>query len=267
MLPSTVFPPRVVRILASVRVPSGHGQDVDYEIVHALVRPGNDPNATRESILLRLASGETPLTDRPVEILAQDLPAVHAEWNRFVSSVLARRADSGDPAARAALQKLEKADEPEEQIVISASGGRFGPKGKAPDAPIFSAGPRKAAAPPPPQPAPEPAPSKPSFPEDIQVVAFPISSPPGADDLVRLAAAQPKQLVIVAPEPVAHRVRKFVEDMKRGVQGPPTTFTPVVLRRTLQGRPVVHKALRGQIAAGLARILGDMNSALWILPE
>ncbi|HXX92628.1 MAG TPA: hypothetical protein VEN81_03285, partial [Planctomycetota bacterium] len=125
-------PPTLVRVLASVRVPSGHGPDVDYELVHAVVASAEDPDTTHESVFLRLVSGDTPRNDLVAEVLAGDLPSVNAEWTRFVSDVLRRRARAGDSQAQAALDRDRRAALPPagaaegSPVIVSASGGRFG---------------------------------------------------------------------------------------------------------------------------------------------
>ena len=69
-------PLHVVRVLASVRIPSGHGPNVDYEIVEALVSSDPDGRITYESVFLRLVVGNTPVDNRIPEVLIKDLPAV-----------------------------------------------------------------------------------------------------------------------------------------------------------------------------------------------
>jgi hypothetical protein len=274
-----VTPPHVVRVLASVRVPSGHGPDVDYEIVHAIVSSGPDARVTHESVLLRLAVGPSAKNDRAAEVLVQDLPAVSAQWTRFVTDVLWRRAQAGDADAQAALEKLQKQAAPPPMygvpaaaapapIVISASGGRFGPKGANPDAaPIISMGSKKASAPASPPPAAAEEARRPVVPDQYQVIGFNLSAPPTADGLMRPIQAHPDQLIIVAPMAVARKAEDFVRELKAGsAKGRPTTFAPIVIRRR-DGGPVPHKKLRAELAGGIARMLGDPNSALWILPE
>ena len=270
-----ILPPRIVRLLASVRVPSSHGPDVDYEMVHAVVESPADPGATHESVFLRLASGETGRNDLAPEILAADLPALTAQWSRFVADVLWRRSEAGDAGARAALDRIQRpasppaaaAPEATEVPVISASGGRFGARAQGPAA--ISAGPRKA-----PAPAPEPAapvpeePKKPLLPDEIQVIGFNFSTPPTAEGLLSALQAQPRHLIVVAPAPIAQLAEDFIADLKSGaVRGQPTTFTPIIVRRSSPKGPVPHRKLRAELAAGIARLLGDLRSALWILPE
>jgi len=211
-------------------------------------------------------------------VLARDLPALHAEWTRFVTDVLWRRAESGDKEAEQALQRIKKEGAPPpaapaapaaphdaEDFHISASGGRFGVRTKM--GPEISAGPRKAVGAPPPAPAPE-EPKKPRLPDEIQVVGFTLSTPPSADGLLKLLQSQPKHLIVVAPAPVAKRAEDFIADLKSGaVKGAPTTFSPIVIRRGAAKGATQAKKLRGELAAGIARLLGDLNSALWILPE
>jgi hypothetical protein len=275
-------PPRIVRILASVRVPSGHGPDVDYEMVHALVAPPADPTTTHESVFLRLVAGDTTRNDLVAEILARDLPTVNTEWSRFVSDVLRRRAKAGDPEAQAAVEREQRMVAPRvpstpegPAVVVSASGGRFGARTKLSEpgpaeAPSgVSMGPKKAPgpAPIPEAPAPE-APKKPILPDEIQVIGFTLSAPPTAEGLLGTLQKQPRHLVVVAPSSVARLAEDFIRDLRSGaVRGQPTTFTPIIVRRTSPKGPVPNKKLRAELAASIARLLGDLNSALWILPE
>lgn len=275
-------PPRIVRVLASIRVPSGHGPDIDYEMVHAVVAPASDPTTTHESVFLRLVAGDAPRNDLVAEVLARDLPAVNAEWSRFVADVLRRRAQAGDPEAQAAIEREHKAAAPEgPQVVVSASGGRFGLRTKLAEslhqepapAPAVSMGPKKAPGPAPAPPVAPAAPAaeehkKPMLPDEIQVIGFNFSTPPTAEGLVSALQKQPRHLVVVAPAPVAKLAEDFIKDLKSGaVRGQPTTFTPIIVRRSSPKGPVPNKKLRAELAAGIARLLGDLNSALWILPE
>jgi hypothetical protein len=275
-------PPRIVRILASVRVPSGHGPDIDYEMVHAVVAPAANPATMHESVFLRLVAGDASRNDLVAEILARDLPAVHLEWTRFVSDVFRRRAQAGDPEAQAALEREQRTAAPRVSatpeappVIVSASGGRFGLRTKlsesarADAAPGVSMGPKKAPGPAPAPEAPAPdAPKKPILPDEIQVIGFTISTPPSAEGLLGTLQRQPRHLVVVAPSSVAKLAEDFIRDLRSGaVRGQPTTFTPIIVRRTSPKGPVPTKKLRAELAAGIARLLGNLNSALWILPE
>lgn len=323
-----MIPPHIVRVLASVRIPSGHGPDVDYELVHAIVSSGAGHKDQHESVLLRIVVGNAPKNDRSAEILVQDLPAVLAQWERFVTDVLWRRAEAGDTAARAALERIEKSNAPapiqyvappggaSSPIVISASGGRFGhqvapppaiPVKKekkvgetAPEAPIIpsvSSSPadaRKvfgqlmqesaptATVPETPRPSDSPfATPRPSasplggetrsrqfVPDRYQVIGFNLSSPPTADGLMRPLQAATDHLIVVAPMTVAKKAEDFIKELKAGtVRGRPKDFEPIVVRRSLPDGPIPSKKLRAELAGGIARLLGDPNSALWILPE
>jgi hypothetical protein len=245
-------------------------------MVHAIVGSDLEPAAHRESVILRMASVEGPRHDLPVEVLARDLPALNSQWMRFVSDVLWRRAESGDKEAELALQRIHKETPgspsvPQEMQgpVISASGGRFGPRIKA-SAPEISMGPRKAVSPPPPPATAAPAEEvkKPRIPEEIQVIGFNLSNPPNADGLLKVLQSQPNHLVVVAPAAVARRAEDFIADLKSGaISGAPTTFSPIVLRRASMKGATTSKKLRAELAAGIARLLGDLNSALWIMPE
>ncbi len=275
-------PPRIVRILASIRVPSGHGPDIDYEMIHAVVAPAGDPATTHESVFLRLIAGDAARNDLVAEVLAHDLPAVNAEWARFVADVVRRRAQAGDPEAQAAIEKEHKAaahvpatpDGP--AVIVSASGGRFGLRTKLAESlhqeAAVSMGPKKAPGPSPAEaalaaPAAEER-KKPLLPDDIQVIGFNFSTPPTAEGLLSMLQKQPRHLVVVAPSPVAKLAEDFIGDLKSGaVRGQPTTFTPIIVRRSSPKGPVPNKKLRAELAAGIARLLGDLNSALWILPE
>lgn len=267
-------PPRIVRILASVRIPSTHGPDLDYELIHAVIADPDGGGGTHESVLLRMASGEAARNDLAPEILTKDLPAVHAEWSRFLSDVLSRRAEAGDAEARAALDRLQKpaaarpAAAPEHpEFSISASGGRFGLRTKTSE-PMAPMGPRKGAAPPPPPAPPPDEPKKPKIPDEIQVIGFNLSAPPSADGLMKALEAQPRHLIVVAPAIVATRAEDFIRDLKSGaIHGAPTTFSPIVIRRTSTKGATAAKKLKAELAAGISRLLGDMNSALWIMPE
>ncbi len=267
------MPLRPVRVLASVRVPSSHGPDVDYEIVHVMVRAAT--GETREAVVLRLNVGDAPRDDLPPEILLEDLPAVHAQWTRFVTDVLCRRAEAGDRDAQAALEKVRRQGPPpaagpppaETPFIIAASGGRFGARDKAASASV-SPGPRKSAAPSAPPAPPAEEPRKPRVPDDCQVIGFNLSTPPTADGILRALQAQPESLVVVAPMAVAKKAEDFIRDLKSGAAwGNPTSFSPLVVRRGSSRNPVAVKKLRAELAGAIARMLGDPNSALWILPE
>lgn len=287
--------PRIVRVLASVRVPSSYGPDVEYEMVHAVIRPDPDSPATAETVILRFSGTEGMYRGGPAEILAQDLPAVHGQWTRFVFDVFARRAEAGDADAQAALERLQRPAVPGPAApdaapaapVISASGGRFGPRAKAPappppePVPVISAGPKKAPArlpeadAPPTVPfeqaafAPEkPGPAVPGIPEvpkDYQVIGFHLSTPPTAEGLLAHIAAHPHDLIVVAPAAVAAKAETYINEVKSGrVSGPPAAFSIVVVRHP---ENFSYKKLRAELASALLRMLGELNSAVWILPE
>jgi len=296
-----VIPPHVVRVLASARIPSSYGPDVDYELVHAVVSSGADHTVTHESVLIRLVVGNTAQNNRAAEVLVQDLPAVQAQWVRFVQDVLWRRAQGGDTEARAELDKMAAllrppapSTPPPASPAISASGGRYGRTDPtAPDIPIFKEK-KKGQAPPPEAPiipgvtaaglgqrkyfgkiidAPgpeEPAPereTKARTPDKYQVIAFSLSSPPTADGLMKTIQSLTDHLIVVAPMSHAERVEDFIKGMKGGtVKGRPTEFNPIVIRRTA-GEPVTNKKLRAEVAGGIARMLGDTGAVLWIMPE
>lgn len=283
---------RIVRILASVRIPSGHGPDLDYEIVHAMVASEGEGAAAHESVILRFAEGQEALNDVAPEILSSDLPALHAEWTRFVTDVLRRRAQAGDKDAQTAYEKMQRQTAPpsraaahgvvseESPVVISASGGRFGVRTKMTETPkpetaaIVSMGPRRASArvvelsgsgaPPPPPP---PEPPKPVIPSQVEIVDFGLSNPPTVEGLMRLLQAKPEHLIVVAPLAVAKRVEDFIRDTRSGaIKGRPTTFSPIVIHRGGKLSPAAQKKLQTEIAGGIPVLIGDMNSALWILP-
>jgi hypothetical protein len=65
---------------------------------------------------------------------------------------------------------------------------------------------------------------------------------------------------------IAGKVEEFVEALKSGkVKGRPTTFNPIVIRRE-HGGPTANKKMRADLAGGIARMLGDPSSVLWITP-
>jgi hypothetical protein len=277
-----VNPSQIVRTLASVRIPSSYGPEIDYEIVQAVVRSDADPHLTREAVLFRIVVGDQPRNDRAAEILVQDLPAVQAHWTRFVQDVLWRRAQAGDPGAQTALKTAPPppAPPPPEIPQISASGGRFGRStGEAPfipakkekkrSEPFISAGPRGKAlpAPPPYEEAAFEEPKVPVVPEHVEVIRFNLSSPPGADGLMKPIQAKPNHLLIVTPMALAPKVLEYVEAVRSGkAQGPPTEFTPIFVRRSASGS-VTNKKLRSQVAVGIAQMLGTLDRILWITAE
>jgi len=278
--------PRIVRILASVRLPSSYGPGVEYEMLHAVIRPDTESPATIETVVLRWSGEEGMYRGGAPEILMQDLPAVHAQWIRFVTDVLWRRAQAGDTTAQAALDKIEKHGAPaasEAQtapIVISASGGRFGPRAKMPaplppaPVPAVAAGPKKAAArpeepvakpaPPAAVPSAPPAPA-PRVPRHHQVIAFNLSTPPNAEGLLGHIAAHPQELIAVAPVSIASKVETYLHQLKSGkATGPPSSFSPIVVRYPTN---FSAKKLRAELATAVIRMLGEMNTSLWIIPE
>ncbi len=236
---------KILRVLASVRVPSRRG-GADYEITHAEIQRSGP---VEQVVFLR--QGEDGL------IAVEDLAAVHSEWARFVADVLRRHPELGslDPAPAGPA--------------IAASGGRHGVRGRmslpgeaGPEIQI-SMGPRRRIGP-----APDAAPAGPAAPESWHVLRFAISDPPSADEIVEAAKAHPRGLVVVAPAPVAARAEAFVSGLKNGSEsGLPTSFSALVIERRVSGRPVTHKQLRAELAGALIRISGDLNSVVWILPE
>jgi len=253
-------PSKVVRVLASVRIPSGHGPDVDYEIVQALVRVEPEGSAPQEAVLLRLVSADVPQSDRPAEILLQDLPAVQAQWTRFVQDVLWRHGQAPAPAAPAAPPVPG----------VSASGGRYGhATGEVPVIPMkkekrISGAP--AAAPHGFEEAAFDPPKKPAVPEECFVIGFNLSAPPTADAILRAIQDRPKHLVVVASMTVAPKVKEYLSDLKSGkALEEPGDFKQVVIRRAGISGPAVKK-FRAQVAGGLAEVVGSMNSVLWIMP-
>lgn len=240
-------PPQVIRVTASVRLPSGHGPDVDYEIVQAVVRSGPD---TKEAVFLRLVVGDVPQHDRVAEVLVQDLAAVQAQWTRFVQDVLWRRGE-GTPASPA----------------ISASGGRFG--NVATDVPVIPARKEKKRSEPPPaasfEEAAFEAPKKQEATDQNFVIGFNISAAPTADGLMQAIQARPKHLVVVAPMALVPKVQEYLKGLKEGTfQGDPEEFTPVPVRRS---SATTSKKLRAQVAGGIAQVIGNLNSVLWVTPE
>ncbi len=233
--------------MASVRLPSGHGPDVDYEIVQAVVRAGAD---TKEAVFLRLVVGDVPQHDRVAEVLVQDLAAVQAQWARFVQDVLWRRGE-GAPAAPA----------------ISASGGRFGQalsevpvipmkkekkRTEAPPAPVFEE-------------ATFEAPKKPEAADQNFVIGFNLSAAPTAEGLMQAIQARPKHLVVVAPMALVPKVQEYLKGIKAGtVQGDPEEFRPVPIHRAAA---TTSKKLRAQVAGGIAQVIGNLDAVLWVTPE
>ncbi len=299
-----MIPPNVVRVLASVRVPSSHGPEVDYELLHAIVNSGPNVKVTHEAILLRLVVGNTPQNSRAFEILMQDVPAVQAQWTRFVQDVLWRRAQAGDQSAQDALDKMNASVSHPAPVVyvtpgmsppmgspaISASGGRHGNDGGAvPFIPAKKEKQRSGEPAPPPQvplmPSMGPkrasdavqagmhrdesqfdAPKKSPVPDHYEVIGFSLAAPPTADGLLKTLQADHSELYVVAPMSIAPKVEEFVVALKEGrVKGRPTNFNPIVIRRDGTG-PVSLKKLRADIAGGIAQMLGETNSVLWILP-
>ena len=49
------------------------------------------------------------------------------------------------------------------------------------------------------------------------------------------------------------------------IHGRPTTFNPIVIHRA-GNEPDALRRLRAQVAGGIAHMLGDLGSALWIMP-
>jgi hypothetical protein len=271
--------PRIVRILASVRLASGRSPGHDYELVHAVVRSSPDSEETRESVLLRRVRDGSSLEEHALEIDVQDLAGFHSNWTRFLTDVLWRRAEAGDDDSHAALKKIQSSGAPapaappaQAPPVISASGGRFGDRAKKSEL-VFqsSMGSKKASGSPPAPTQPSPlSPEKPdafAIPEDFQVVGFNLSSPPTVDGILRLLEAQPGCLVVVAQKTVAERAEEYIRRRQSGVvKGEPDSFSPIVVERTKQRIPAAQKKFRSSLAGGLARAAGDLNSAVWIPP-
>jgi len=235
--------------MASVRLPSGHGPDVDYEIVQAVVRAGTD---TREAVFLRLVVEDVPQHDRVAEVLVQDLAAVQAQWARFVQDVLWRRGE-GTPASPA----------------ISASGGRFAQAGG--DVPVIPAKKEKMRTEPPPAPAPAyeeaafEAPKETAAPDQNFVIGFTLAAAPTADGLMQAIQTRPKHLVVVAPMALVPKVQEYLKGLKAGtVQGEPEEFTPVPIHRAAA---TPSKKLRAQVAGGIAQVIGNLDAVLWVTPE
>jgi hypothetical protein len=237
---------RIVRVLASIRIPAAQGPDADYELLHALIQPASGPE--RESLLLRSASAEL------FEIRIEDLAAFELQGSRFIQDVLWRRGQGNDAGARAA-----KAPEPP---VISASGGRTSRGGFAPAAPVespthlaslISAGPKRRVGQGPPPGAggapPPPPPDKPFIPDAYRLIAFPLSRPPSADEILEQAKATPKELLVVASTLLAGQADAFVQALKRGEATMP------------------HKVIRAELAGALVRASADFSTSVWILPE
>jgi hypothetical protein len=293
-----VNPPLSLRVMASVRIPSSHGPDTDYEIVQASVSSG--PGAAREAVFIRLVVADVPQGDRVAHILIQDLPAVQLQWTRFVQDVLWRRAQAGDPAAKAALERMSSgspAPAAPAIPVISASGGRFG-HGSPSDVPEIQVKKEKKRTPltgepprPPPPPAPPPAPrvererdpfevafeevgdgsaspargGKPGGPRH-ELIGFNISSPPTVDRLLRVIEARPQDGLVVAAMSLVPKVEEFLRRLQAGTaKGRPTEFVPIVLRRGGSGAPA-QKKLKAELTVGLTRILSSLDSVLWIVP-
>lgn len=232
--------------MASLRLPSGHGPDVDYEIVHAVVRAGTE---TKEAVFLRFVVGDIPQHDRVAEILVQDLAAVQARWARFVQELLWQRGE-GTPASPA----------------ISASGGRYG---NAPsDVPVIPAKKEKKHTESPPaafEEAAFEAPGKQAAPDPNFIIGFNLSAAPTADGLMQAIQARPKHLVVVAPMALVPKVQEYLKGVKAGtVQGEPEEFKPVPIRRAAA---TPSKKLRAQVAGGIAQVIGNLDSVLWVTPE
>jgi hypothetical protein len=258
-------PLRIVRVLASVRIPAVQGPDADYELLHAVIQPASGPE--RESLLLRSAGAEL------FEIRIEDLAAFELQGSRFIQDVLWRLGQGSGAGARAA-----KAPEPP---VISASGGRTSRGGFTPaapaepaagPAPLISAGPKRRVGQGPPPGAggapPPPLPDKPFIPDAYRLIAFPLSRPPSADEILEQAKATPKELLVVASTLLAGQADAFIQALKRGeATMPPHAFTALLIRRMQHGRPVTHKAIRAELAGALVRASADFSTSVWILPE
>jgi hypothetical protein len=270
--------PRIVRILASVRLASGRSPGHDYELVHAVLKPSPDSEETRESVLLRRVGDGSLADEHALEIDVKDLAGFQSNFTRFVTDLLWRRAEAGDDDSHAALKKIQASNGPapaappaEGPPVISASGGRFGDRAKKSEL-VFqsSMGSKKASGPPPGSPqAPSLVPEKPdafAIPEDFQVVGFNLSSPPTVEGILRLLEAQPGFLVVVAQKAVAERAEEYIRRRQSGAVGEPDSFSPIVVERTKQRIPAAQKQFRSSLAGGIARAVGDLNSAVWIPP-
>lgn len=241
---------RILKVQASIRVPSRRAGSADYEILHATIQRYETPSVMEEVVFLRQGEGAPSCL-----IALEDLTVVQAEWTRFVSDVLRRHPELGGSEKPAAPGSPE----------ISVSGGRHGVRGRMslPGEPVISMGPKRRIGPPPDSP-----PAPPAGPETWHVLRFAISDPPSADDIVEAAKAHPRGLVVVAPAPVSARAEAFVSALKSGTEsGLPTTFNALVIERRVAGRPVTHKQLRAEVAGALIRTSGDLNSVVWILPE
>src|SRR5207249_4562897 len=154
-------------------------------------------------------------------------------------------------------------------VIVSASGGRYGVRPKVAEStpanafPAVSMGPKRGSAPPPPEVATPEEPTQPLIPDEVQVIGFNFSMPPSPEGLLDAIQQQPRHLVVVAPAAVAKRAEDYINDLRSGaVRGQPTTFTPIIVRRTSHKGLVPNKKLRAELAAGIVRLLGDLNSAL-----
>jgi hypothetical protein len=102
---------------------------------------------------------------------------------------------------------------------------------------------------------------------DKQLIAFSLSAPPTADGLMKTIQSLGDHLIVVVPMALASKVEDFVQRMKAGtVKGKPTAFTPIIVDRTAP-ETLTHKKLHAEVAGGVARMLGETNSVLWITPE
>lgn len=218
-----------MKVLASLRVHSSRSPDTDYEILHV-------ENDGHQSVVVRLHRGEEIL---PAEIHVDDLAAFGAEWDRFVKEVLRRSGAKGPPIS------IER---------------------KPPEVPYIPVRKvKKTGALSPPAAAAAAAPAPVKIPQDHDVIAFQLSTPPTADSVMATVMSQPGHLVVVTPFAAVGKVEDYLASLKTGLVTEPTTFRPIVVRRP--SGPQSMKKLTTDIAGGISRMLGEPGSVLWILPE
>ena len=76
------------QIISSRRIPSSHGQNVEYEFIHGIANWEKDHSRPVEVVLVRMVYDGVPNPKMPADILLSDLETFQQEWNRFTTLAL-----------------------------------------------------------------------------------------------------------------------------------------------------------------------------------
>lgn len=75
-------------IISSLRIPSGHGPNIQYELLHCIVNWQPDYSSPVEAVLVRMVYDGVPNHGMPAEIPMRDLETFQREWNNFAAAAL-----------------------------------------------------------------------------------------------------------------------------------------------------------------------------------